>query len=119
MKPAAGANVNFLFVESRSELFGGIARARVGPAKNRRRGTPVAVDTHQAMPKAGNRNQLHAIYRLPGVLEKLIERAANEFDQVVWIQFVDVAKSGEDAIAVRLGTLDLFSLFVEKCGPDA
>src|ERR1700730_10836627 len=119
MKPAAGASVNFSFVETRSQLFGGAAGACGGPPKTRGGGPPVTADAHQAMPKAGSRNQLDAVDGLPAVFEKLIEGAADKFDQIVRIQFFDVAKGGEDAIAVRLRTFDLSTLFIEEPGSDA
>ena len=81
-------------------------------------GAAIAVDTHQAVPEAGRRDQLHAVYQRPGVFEKLIECPADELDQIVRVQFFNVAKGGEDAIGMRLRAHDRLSLFIEERGSD-
>ena len=64
MKAATSARVNLGFIETRTQLFGSLRRARFGPTKNRCGCFSFRVDANQTVPETGDRYQLDANARL-------------------------------------------------------
>ena len=82
MKAATSARVNLGFMESRTQLFGSLSRARFSPTKNRCGCLSFRGDANQTVPETGDRYQLDACGCLIRPGKERVDRARDLLDQL-------------------------------------
>lgn len=110
METATSARVNLSFIKLRPQLLRLSNSTRVGPRQQRRRGSSICINTHQAVPKRRNRKRFNLTLIDTSPRKQVVHRSHYDVNQQIRIYFRKIRST----LSRALNTFDLTPTFIKQ-----